>query len=201
MQQTFFVTVFNMKIRNLNRMTNSDLVERCLKNDRKAQLELYKNYCDAMFAIAMRYVGQSDEAEDIVQEAFIKMFQKLGDYKREVAIGAWLRKIVVNLAIDKLRNKKDIFVDIEENQFTTLIDSDADWYVEEDVTPQLIRSAIEKLPETIKYVVQLYLIEGYDHQEISEILKISEVNSRTLLMRGRNKIKEQIKNSIHGTRY
>jgi RNA polymerase sigma-70 factor (ECF subfamily) len=149
----------------------------------------------------MRYVGQSDEAEDVVQEAFIKMFQRLGDYKREVTIGAWLRKIVVNLAIDKLRIKKGIFVDIEENQLTALTDSETDWYVEDDVTPQLIRSAIEKLPETIRYVTQLYLVEGYDHQEISEILKITEVNSRTMLMRGRNKIKEQLKNSMHGTRY
>lgn len=199
MQQTIFATVFSMKIRNLKRMTDSNLVERCLKNDRKAQLELYQNYCDAMFAIAVRYVGQPDEAEDIVQEAFIKMFQKLGDYKREVTLGAWLRKIVVNLAIDKLRVRKNMFVDIEENQLAALTDSD--WYVEDDVTPRLIRSAIEKLPEAIRHVAQLYLVEGYDHQEISEILKISEVNSRTLLMRGRNKIKEQLKNSIHGTRY
>lgn len=199
MQQTIFATVFSMKIRNLKRMTDSNLVERCLKNDRKAQLELYQNYCDAMFAIAVRYVGQPDEAEDIVQEAFIKMFQKLGDYKREVTLGAWLRKIVVNLAIDKLRVRKNMFVDIEENQLAALTDSD--WYVEDDVTPRLIRSAIEKLPEAIRHVTQLYLVEGYDHQEIFEILKISEVNSRTLLMRGRNKIKEQLKNSIHGTRY
>lgn len=201
MQQTIFATVFSMKIRNLKRMTDSNLVERCLKNDRKAQLELYQNYCDAMFTIAVRYVGQPDEAEDIVQEAFIKMFQKLGDYKREVTLGAWLRKIVVNLAIDKLRVRKNMFVDIGENQLATLTDPDQDWCVEDDVTPQLVRSAIEKLPEAIRYVAQLYLVEGYDHQEISEILKISEVNSRTLLMRGRNKIKEQLKNSMHGTRY
>lgn len=200
MQQTIFATVFSMKIRNLKRMTESNLVERCLKNDRIAQLELYQNYCDAMFIIAMRYVGQSDEAEDVVQEAFIKMFQKLGDYKREVTLGAWLRKIVVNLAIDKLRVRKNMFVDIEENQLAALTDSDSDWYVEDDVTPQLVRSAIEKLPKTLRCIAQLYLVEGYDHQEISEILKISEVNSRTLLMRGRNKIKEQLKSSIHGTR-
>ena len=179
-------------------MFQVDIVEKCRQNDRKAQLKLYNQYCNGMLIIAQRFVKNTMEAEDVVQESFIKAFAKLEQYKAEVTFGAWLKRIVINKSIDALKYNKQRLVDLEDVQLK-VVDEDDDWNVDSTLTIDEVKVAIQKLPEKYEYVVMLYLIEGYDHQEISEILNISEVASRTQLSRGKTKLKELLNLDNNGT--
>ena len=170
---------------------NNKIVEGCKQNNAKAQMQLYDMYCQAMFTIAQRYVKDSFVAEDMMQDAFIKVFKNITSFKGEVTIGAWIKRIVINQCIDYLKKKRIELVSIEEKELT--IADDGDWTVKEEVTTDIVTSAINSLPEKYKVVLNLYLIEGYDHQEIAKVLNITEVSSRSQLMRGKNKLKGQLK--------
>ncbi|GAB4156651.1 MAG: hypothetical protein Tsb0033_07500 [Winogradskyella sp.] len=164
-------------------------------------MQLYKQYCDGMLIVALRFVKDTMEAEDIVQEAFIKAFSRLDQYRAEVSFGAWLKRIVVNRCIDVLKSKKQRLIELEEHHLKVVEANDSDdWLVDDDITIEDVKNAIETLPEKYKYVVMLYLIEGYDHSEISEILNITEVASRTQLSRGKQKLQTLLKKEKHGTR-
>ena len=179
-----------------------DIIEQCKQNDRAAQLKLYNQYCDGMFIVAMRFVKDSMEAEDIVQEAFIKAFAKLNQYQGNVTFGAWLKRIVINKSIDCLKAKKQHLQELEEVHLKVVDDTyENEWLVDDSITLNEIRLTIKKLPDKYRYVVMLYLVEGYDHQEISEILNITEIASRTQLSRGNSKLKEYLKPIRNGTRY
>ncbi|WP_405569633.1 RNA polymerase sigma factor [Winogradskyella sp. Asnod2-B02-A] len=178
------------------------IVEKCKQNDRQAQLQLYNQYCNGMLLVALRFVNDTMEAEDIVQEAFIKAFSKLEQYKAEVSFGAWLKRIVINRCIDVLKSKRQRLVELEDYHINVIEENhESEWTIEDDITLETVKSAIEDLPEKYKYVVMLYLMEGYDHQEISEILNISEVASRTQLSRGKQKLQLALKFERNGTRY
>ncbi len=179
-------------------MFQIELIEKCIKNERSAQLKLYKQYCDGMYYVAMRFLKNTEDAEDVVQEAFIKAFQKMHQYKAEVTFGAWLKKIVINKCIDFLKVKKEHYLALDEGYMH--VTEDDDWEIEDTIDMDEIKYAIECLPEKYKYVTMLYLMEGYDHGEISEILKISETASRTQLMRAKKKLKESLKSKQYGTR-
>ena len=172
-----------------------DLVERCKANDRKAQMKLYRQYCEGMFCVAMRFLKNEDDAEDVMQEAFVKAFQKLDQYRGEVTFGAWLKRIVINKCLDYLKAGKMRYSEIQEN--TLHIVEDEDWSVESTFTIDDVKTAMEHLPDKYRSVVKLYLIEGYDHQEISQILELREATSRTRLLRGKGFLKEILK----GKRY
>ena len=161
---------------------------------------MYNQYCDGMFMVANRFVKNSMEAEDIVQEAFIKAFSKLHQYSGEVTFGAWLKRIVINKSIDVLKSKKQQLLDLDEVHLKVVDATNDDWLVDDLITLDEVKEAIEKLPDKYKYVVMLYLIEGYDHQEISQILNITEVASRTHLSRGKTKLQELLIPLHHGTR-
>lgn len=179
-----------------------DIIEQCKQNNRKAQLQLYNQYCDGMYIVAKRFLKDTNDAEDVVQEAFIKAFTKIHQYKAEVTFGAWLKRIVVNKSIDFLKSKKQRLVDLEEVHLKVIDTSNDDkWLVDDTITLEDVKNAIESLPDKYQYVLMLYLIEGYDHQEISEILNISEIASRTQLSRGKIKLQELLTLKKDGTRY
>ncbi|OUS02053.1 RNA polymerase subunit sigma-70 [Flavobacteriales bacterium 33_180_T64] len=178
-----------------------DIIEQCKQNNRTAQLKLYNQYCDGMFTVAMRFVKDSMEAEDIVQEAFIKAFAKLNQYKAEVTFGAWLKRIVVNKSIDCLKSKKQHLEELDEVHLKVVdVSYENEWLVDDTMSLDEVKDAINKLPDKYRYVVMLYLVEGYDHQEISEILNITEIASRTQLSRGKSKLKELLIPIRNGTR-
>lgn len=181
-------------------MFQIDIIEKCKQNDRKAQLKLYNQYCNGMLVVAKRFVNNTMEAEDIVQDAFISAFSKIEHYKAEVTFGAWLKRIVINRSIDVLKSKKQPYVDLEEAHLKVVDEhNESDWLVNESITIDEVKIAIDQLPEKYKYVVILYLIEGYDHQEISEILNITEIASRTQLYRGKLKLQKALKGKKNGT--
>ena len=183
-------------------MFQIDIIEKCKQNNRKAQVQLYNQYCNGMYIVAKRFVKDDMDAEDVLQEAFIKAFSKLHQYQAEVTFGAWLKRIVINKSIDFLKSKKERLIELEEAHLKVIdTDDDDKWLVDDAITVNEVKDAINKLPDKYKYVVMLYLIEGYDHQEISEILNISEVASRTQLSRGKVKLQELLTLEKNGTRY
>jgi RNA polymerase sigma-70 factor (ECF subfamily) len=141
----------------------------------------------------------SQDAEDAVQESFIKAFKKIDSFIGEVTFGAWLKKIVIHTSIDMLKSVKFNYTDVDDNYLNVV--SDDNWEVERQVSIEEVKSAISQLPEKYELVLSLFLIEGYDHQEISSILDISEVNSRTHVSRGKKKLKESLKQTSNGTGY
>ncbi len=183
-------------------MFQADIIEQCKQNNRKAQLQLYNQYCNGMYIVAKRFLKDANDAEDVVQEAFIKAFSKLEQFKAEVTFGAWLKRIVVNKSIDFLKSKKKDFVELDEVHLKVADHTiDDKWLVDDEITLQDVKLAINKLPNKYQYVLMLYLIEGYDHQEISEILNITEVASRTQLSRGKAQLQELLTLKNYGTRY
>jgi len=172
-------------------MFQIDIVEECKANNRKAQLKLYKQYCDGMFCVAMRFLKNDDDAEDVMQEAFIKAFQKIEQYKGDVTFGAWLKRIVINKSIDFLKAKKQKMIALDEGFMH--VEDNEDWSVDEGISVEEIKLAIESLPEKYRYVVMMFLMEGFDHAEISQVLQISESACRTRLLRGKGFLKELLK--------
>lgn len=162
-----------------------------MRGNRKAQMKLYDLYADAMYIITCRYISNREDAKDVMQEAFLKAFTRLSQYKGEVTFGAWLKRIMINQCIDTLKKRALVYEEMND-QTLTIIDENTSWDIDETVTKQEVVEAIENLPNKYKYVLQLYLIEGYDHQEISEILEIPIRTSRTQLMRGKTKLKNNL---------
>lgn len=169
---------------------NIDLVNGCRKGDRKAQFEIYKLYEKAMYSAALRIVNHEAEAEDVVQEAFLDAFTRVVDFRGDTTFGLWLKQIIVNKSINCLRKRKAEFVSLDGVEIADELaadQEDMEWKVEE------VKAAVKRLPDGFRVVLTLYLFEGYDHEEISHILKISEVTSRSQLMRAKIKLKEIIK--------
>ena len=181
-------------------MIQHQLIEACKQNSRRAQLKLYNKYCEGMYYVALRFMKDSMEAEDAMQEAFIKAFSKLHQFNGEVTFGAWLKKIVINKCLDKLKAKRMELVAINE-QVMGSVEEEENWQVDDRIGIEEVKQEIDRLPEKYKYPLMLFLIEGYDHEEISEILDITQVASRTLVHRGKKKLQEELKTISNGTGY
>ncbi len=141
-----------------------------------AQREIYNLYIKAMFNTALRIVGDREEAEDVMQESFLDGFMKIGMFRGESTFGTWLKSIVVNKSIAKLRSRKVVLEEIDDNIESTFNDDVEDDFEEKMETIERIKKAIGSLPNGFRLVLSLYLFEGYDHQEIGNILGISEVS-------------------------
>lgn len=168
---------------------HQELVEQCLQGSAKAAHDLYKLYIKAMLNTAFRIVGDEDDAKDVVQEAFIKAFEKLAEFQGSATFGSWLKRIVVNQALNHLRRKAPVSPLEEIHHETADEDESQDW---EEVVGQVerLKSAIKLLPEGYKLIFNLYMIEGYEHQEIADILGVSLSTSKSQLLRAKQKLKE-----------
>ncbi len=175
------------------RNIHQDLIDGCREGDQKAQFQIYKLYYKAMYNTSLRIVNDSMEAEDIMQEAFLSAFEKIDSYSGTVSFGAWLKKIVVNRSLDALGKRKAIFEDIE--SYNGIIeDSPEETFTNEETELKIekIKTAIKKLPEGYRIILSLYLLEGYDHDEISEILNIASSTSRSQLSRAKNRLLQDL---------
>ena len=166
----------------------------CIRDRRKAQHELYKHYSKAMFNVCMRMLNHMGEAEDALQEAFVDAFTHIHQFRQQSTFGAWLKQIVVNKAINQLRSRKMQWIQLEEWQAADgeLYGEEAGYDAHDDTAYEVerIRHTMQQLPEGYRVVLNLYLFEGYDHEEIGEVLGISEVTSRTQYMRAKRKLVE-----------
>ena len=161
------------------------LVNDCRNGNRKAQFELYKLYANAMYNVALRIVNDDAEAEDVLQEAFLDAFNRIADFRQETTFGLWLKQIVINRAINYLRKRKAEFVGIDEVEIADELPVDQE---ETLFKVEAIKAAINELPDGYRVVLTLYLFEGYDHEEIAHILKITENTSRSQYMRAKRKL-------------
>ena len=161
------------------------LVNDCRAGSRNAQFELYKLYATAMYNIALRIVNDDAEAEDVLQEAFLDAFNRIADFRQETTFGLWLKQIVINRAINYLRKRKAEFVSLEEVE---IAEEPANDYEETTLKVEEIKVAMNELPDGYRTVLTLYLFEGYDHEEIAHILKITENTSRSQYMRAKRKL-------------
>ena len=172
---------------------HQDIIDRCKSGEQKAQFQLYKLYYKAMYNSCLRIVNDSLEAEDIMQESFLKAFEKISFYKGEVSFGAWLKKIVINHSLDELRKRKLITDSIEDSVYEIKEEEKSETTEEIQWKTEEIKEQINNLPDGYRIVISLYLIEGYDHDEISEILNISSSTSRSQCARAKKKLIECLK--------
>lgn len=179
-------------------LDNKILIEKCRKNDRKAQMALYNKYSRGMYFVALRFFKDPFLAEEAMQESFIKAFAKLNQFTGDVTFGAWLKRIVINKSIDMLKARKLETTALNEHIMATP-DEFNEWDVEENTTVDEVKKAIDSLPDKYKFPVHLFLLEGYDHNEISEVLNITPVSSRTLVHRGKKQLQAQLKHLRYGT--
>ncbi|MCT4638435.1 MAG: RNA polymerase sigma factor [Bacteroidales bacterium] len=174
-------------------LKHQKLIKACKKGNKKAQFEIYKLYYSAMYSTCIRIVKDPVEAEDIMQEAFLKAFNKIDSYKAEVSFGAWLKKIVVNNALDFLKKRKLELSEINEN--ITVFEDDDDTLNDDKETIELIKNKILELPDGYRVILSLYLLEGYDHDEIANILDITSSTSRSQYSRAKKRLLQEIQNA------
>ncbi len=178
---------------------HADLVKRCQQGERRAQYDLYQHYVKAMYNICLRILNHEAEAEDVLQESFMDAFGHIASFRGQSTFGAWLKQIVVNRAINQLRSRRLEFVDLdsyrpsEDGDSTERLDlADVEPFDEEAITLEVdrVKRAMQLLPEGYRVVLSLYLFEGYDHEEIGNVLGISETTSRTQYLRGKKRLLE-----------
>ena len=174
---------------------NWRLVEESMRGSISAQHQLYKLYADAMYYTCYQMMNSKEEAEDMLQESFSEAFMKLEKFRFDSTFGTWLKRIVVNKCINEIKRKKtDLF-------FSENMEIYEEHHTEDEQSPELsvsaIASAMAQLPEGSKAIFQLYLLEGYDHKEIAEILGVSISNSKSQYMMAKRKIKELLKDGLY----
>lgn len=177
----------------LTEQTIETLLILCKKNNQLAQLEIYNRYQRAMFNIAMRIVNNPDDAEDVMQESFLTAFDKLESFKGDAAFGAWLKRIVINKSLTQLK-RSERYAELHENEINEEID-ESEGLAEEDyskIKAAKVMDCMAKLHKTYSQVLTLHLIEGYDYEEICEILNITYANCRTLISRAKDSLRKQL---------
>ena len=170
-----------------------ELVERCKQGDSRGFAELYRKYSKAMYNTSLRIVNNTGDAEDVVQEAFTDAFRSLEDFHYKSTFGAWLKRIVINKSINYLRKRKMDMIDIEKTNIGHLPEEDTTDEQEIQMKVEDIKKAVGLLPNGYRTVLTLYLFEGYDQEEIAEILQVSHATVRTQYMRAKQKLVQHIK--------
>ncbi len=169
--------------------THRDLIERCRAGRRDAQFELYRLYSRAMYNTALRMVRHPHDAEDILQSVFVEVFTKLESFRYESSIGAWMKRITINKCINFMKSRKLALTELtathdraEDSEYI----QDPVWSVEK------INRAIEGLPDGYRVVFSLYAVEGYDHEEIGQILGVTEATSKSQYSRAKARLREML---------
>ena len=178
-----------MKYKNIHK----DVVEGCKKGNRKSQQQLYQLYSRAMYNICLRMLNNEADAEDLLQNSFVDVFTKLHYFRFDSSIGAWIKRIVINNCINYLKKKRLQLTDIGDREFATVVEEVTDWN-EVEFSVKKVQEGIQQLPEGYRVVLSLYLLEGYDHKEIAEILNISASTSKSQYSRAKKKLREIIEN-------
>ncbi len=171
-------------------VTHRELIEGCKEGRRNAQFELYQLYAKATYNTLLRMVRQPQDAEDLLQSTFIEVFTKIDTFRYESTIGAWIKRIAINKAINFLKTRRTLIVPLDQQE-------DRAEEPEEDnhtsLTVTRINEALRELPDGYRTVFTLYAIEGYDHEEIGDILGITEATSKSQYSRARARLRELLK--------
>ncbi len=171
-------------------ISEAELIKGCLEGNKEIQKMLYQRYASTMLGVCFRYFNDRDEAEDALQEGFIKVFTNLGSFRNEGSLEGWIRRIIVNTSLNMIRNhlKFQFHTDIDEADY--LIKDDAD--VISDLTREEMLRMLRELPPGYKLVFNLYEIEGYSHKEIADMMGISVSTSKTQLLKARKWLQKRL---------
>lgn len=161
------------------------LIKKCKAGNQKAQFEIYKLYYKGMYNVSLRIVQDTQEAEDVMQDAFLSAFEKLDTWSQDVTFGAWLKKIVVNKSLDYLKKRKIQKASIDDKD---ILEEDHETEKREEIMTkaEIVKKAINKLPDNYRVVTVMFLLEGYTHNEIADILEISPESSRVRFKRAKD---------------
>jgi len=173
--------------------SNIILIKGCLAKDPKSQKALFDTFAPTMYAICYRYAGNLDQAKDLLQDGFIKVFTKLNEFKFEGSFEGWLKRIFINNALEYLRkeNRQPDMIDVRDAHHLS-----SETFHFSGLDAQQILAQIQKLPNGYRTVVNLYIIEGYQHKEIAEMLGISENTSKTQLFKARQILQKALKDNF-----
>lgn len=171
-------------------MNEAELIRGCIQGDRKAQNLLYQKYKGLLFALCCRYSSDKDEAKDIFQESFIKIFSSIQSFEQKGSFEGWLKRITCNTALTYYRKNKKKPSTLDETGEVEDIGESPSWI--EQIPEEALLECISALPEELRLVFNLVAIEGFSHREASEMLEIKEETSRTRLLRARKRIIEQL---------
>jgi RNA polymerase sigma-70 factor (ECF subfamily) len=175
---------------------HAPLIEECRKGITRAQFMLYNQYSKAMYNVAYRMMNNREDAEDMLQETFIECFRNIASFRFESTFGAWLKTILINRCINHLRKKKADLI-FYENLPVNVIAEEPETETEYDTAK--VFKGIEQLPDGYRIILTLYLLEGYDHTEIAQILGISESTSKSQYSRAKDKLRSTLsKNQRYG---
>ncbi len=163
------------------------LIHLCKEQDIWAQEKLYRLYSEKLLTLCLKYSGSLEEAEDNLQDSFVKIFQKISQYKELGSFEGWMTRIVINTALSKASNQTVLLTINEDIVEDPEVEID-----EENISTNFLISIIQELPERYRHVFNLYAMEGFSHKEIAEMLKITEGTSKSNLSRARQKLKERI---------
>lgn len=172
-----------------------ELIALCRNKNQKAQFEIYNRYCKAMYNVAFRIVKDEHFAQDVMQEGFLKAFTKIDSYKQEVAFGAWLKRIIINYSIDFYKKNNQFKFDDNEKNLTKIEDLEEnllDDFKLNELKVNQVLTTINSLKDNYRMVLTLFYIEGYDQEEICEILNISYANCRTTLSRAKENLRTKL---------
>jgi len=164
-------------------MDDGTLVVECARGNAKAQRALFDKFAPKMLAVIVRYVRNTDEAEDVLQDGFVKIFQKIGEFKMEGSLEGWIRRIMVNTALDVLRKNKKLLGDIQIEDVSYKVSFEDHGFDEMNVA-QLLKM-IDNLPDGYRVVFNMFAIEGYSHKEIADTLGVTENTSKSQYSRAR----------------
>ena len=166
-----------------------NLIKACIKGERKAQKDLYDLFASKMMVVALRYTKSTAEAEDILQEGFLKVFQKIGSLVNESSLESWIRRIIVNKALNQDRSKIYMFPMTEVVESTSSTEEEADL---SDLGFKELMELIRSLPDGCRVIFNMYVIDGYSHKEIAKMLEISTGTSKSQLARARELLKSKL---------
>lgn len=166
-----------------------ELIHACIRGERTAQKQLYQKFAGKLFAVSIRYMKSKDEAEDVLQDAFVKIFNKLDSFRFDCPFEVWLKRVVINTALTAL-NKRKVNYDIDD--FSNLTINSSENLGLETLGYEALMAMVNALPEGCRTVFNLFAIEGYKHSEICELLGISEGTSKSQFSRARSLLMEKI---------
>lgn len=164
------------------------LIKQCTKGDRRAQRELFDRFSSQMLSVGMRYLRSQEDAEEVLSNTFIKVFKKIDQFKGDGPLGGWIRKIMVNESLNFLRYKRNLFVEVEEENHASF----SHQKLQEAINAEHLLRMIAELPLGYRTVFNLYAIEGYNHREIGEMLGISENTSKSQLSKARKQLQQKL---------
>jgi len=174
-------------------MDEESLILLCIEGDRKAQKTLFDSFSPKFFALCLRYMKSKDQAEDALQEAMVKIFTKLPEFKGDGSFEGWMRRIVVNTCLDQIRKNQKLRFDTPIDKEEYKLSKNA--YILESLSAKELIEEIQKMPPGYRVVFNMFAIEGYSHQEIATKLGVKESTSKSQYLRARAYLKDRINKS------